>query len=85
MLANRVVKRTGEIADFDEDRIRNAVLKAVLATGRNVPAEELDSVVDSVVEEIEARFNEFFPNVENIQDLVEKHLVLAGHYEVAKA
>ncbi len=85
MLANRVVKRTGEIADFDEDRIRNAVLKAVLATGQDVPPEELDSVVDSVVDEVQARFSEFFPNVENIQDLVEKHLVLAGHYEIAKA
>ncbi|MEE8277771.1 MAG: ribonucleoside-diphosphate reductase subunit alpha [Thermoanaerobaculia bacterium] len=85
MLATRVVKRTGEIADFDEDRIRNAILKAVMATGPEMPADELDSIVHAVVDEIQIRFTDFFPNVENIQDLVEKSLVLAGHYEIAKA
>ncbi|MFQ5527341.1 MAG: ribonucleoside-diphosphate reductase subunit alpha [Thermoanaerobaculia bacterium] len=80
-----VVKRTGEIADFDEERIRTAILKAVEARRTNVPAHEIDAVLETIVHEIEGRFNDFFPNVENIQDIVEKHLVLAGHYEVAKA
>jgi len=34
--------------------------------------------------EVEERFEEFYPNVENIQDIVEKHLVKNGLYEVAK-
>ena len=38
-----------------------------------------------IVDEIENRFNDFYPNVENIQDIVEKQLVLKGHYEIAKA
>ncbi len=85
MQVTRVVKRTGEIADFDEERIRTAILKAVEATGNELSLGEVDGVVLSVVGEIQSRFREFFPNVENIQDLVEKHLVLADHYEIAKA
>jgi ribonucleoside-diphosphate reductase alpha chain len=85
MQVTRVVKRTGEIADFDEERIRTAILKAVEATGNELTPGEIDGVVLSVVDEIQGRFREFFPNVENIQDLVEKHLVLADHYEIAKA
>ena len=84
MLSTRVVKRTGEIADFDEERIRTAILKAVEAVGEEIPAEAVDRVVTSVTTEIDSRFADFFPNVENIQDLVEKHLVLAGYYEIAK-
>jgi hypothetical protein len=87
MLATRVVKRNGEVVEFDEARIRNAVVKAVRATGKDPEVDEqrLDRLVDRVVEEIGGRFTEFYPNVENIQDIVEKHLVLDGMYEIAKA
>jgi ribonucleoside-diphosphate reductase alpha chain len=85
MPTTRVVKRTGVLADFDEERIRTAILKAVAAVDREIRPHEVDTIVASVTTEIEDRFVEFFPNVENIQDLVEKHLVLAGHYEIAKA
>ncbi|MDX1503383.1 MAG: ribonucleoside-diphosphate reductase subunit alpha [Thermoanaerobaculia bacterium] len=85
MLTTRVVKRTGVVADFDEERIRTAILKAIAAVGEEIPSEKVDGIVAAVSAEIDARFAEFFPNVENIQDLVEKHLVLAGHYEIAKA
>ena len=86
MLPTRVVKRTGELADFDEDRIRTAILKAVAASGSDkMSAEAVDETVAAITGEINGRFTEFFPNVENIQDLVEKHLVLGGRYEIAKA
>jgi ribonucleoside-diphosphate reductase alpha chain len=87
MLATRVVKRTGEVVPFDEGRIKNAIVKAVRATGKTseVPDARLDALVDRIVEEIGNRFIDFFPNVENIQDIVEKHLVLDGLYEIGKA
>ncbi|MDX1632668.1 MAG: ribonucleoside-diphosphate reductase subunit alpha, partial [Thermoanaerobaculia bacterium] len=85
MLATRVVKRTGEVVDFDVERIRTAIQKAVDATGADVDPLRLDRLVDGIVEEISGRFTDFFPNVENIQDIVEKHLVLDGLYEVSKA
>ena len=80
-----VTKRNGEVADFDEARIRNAIAKAFVATNVEFKQEMLDKLVEGITAEIEQRFTDFFPNVENIQDLVEKHLMLAGHYEVAKA
>jgi ribonucleoside-diphosphate reductase alpha chain len=81
----KVVKRTGELVMFDRDRIRKAIQKAVGATGTTVSPEALDAITSGVVDEVGSRFTDFFPNVENIQDIVEKHLVLAGHYPVAKA
>ena len=87
MLATRVVKRNGDVVEFDEARIRNAVVKAIRATGKDgdVDDQRIDRLVDRVCVEIDGRFTEFFPNVENIQDIVEKHLVLDGLYEIAKA
>ena len=85
MAAMRVVKRTGEIANFDQERIRTAILKAVEARRAELPPNEVDEVLGSIIEDIEGRFDEFYPNVENIQDIVEKQLVLKGHYEIAKA
>ncbi len=85
MLAKRVVKRTGEIVTFNAERIRSAILSTVEATGIAMTPAEVDAVVDNTVADIDGRFTEFFPNVENIQDIVEKHLVVGGHYEVAKA
>ena len=85
MLTTKVVKRTGEIADFDPVRIRSAILAAVAATRSEMTETDADDVVRDIVDDINRRFNDFFPNVENIQDVVEKHLVLAGDYETAKA
>ncbi len=80
-----VCKRNGEVVAFDQSRIQNAVVKAVIASGQELPAAAIDQLAADVVEEVQARFVDFYPNVENIQDIVEKHLVKAGHYEVAKS
>ncbi len=84
MLATKVVKRTGEVVDFDPARIRKAVTNAVQAVGTPIADEQMDEILADIVDEIGGRFAEFFPNVENIQDIVEKHLVRAGYYEIAK-
>ena len=85
MPATKIVKRTGEVVVFDRARIRNAVAKAIRAVGTEIDPGRLDVVVDRVVAEVDERFTDFFPNVENIQDIVEKHLVREGLYEIAKA
>ena len=79
-----VVKRTGEIVDFDEARIGNAILKAVKSTGAEITQAQLTDLVNGICNEIEDRFLDFYPNVENVQDVVEKHLVKKGHYEIGK-
>jgi ribonucleoside-diphosphate reductase alpha chain len=93
MLDLRVVKRTGAVVDFDAGRIFQAIQKAVGAVGgagfgaagTGMPDRAIEGIVDAISAEIKGRFKDFYPNVENIQDLVEKHLVLGQQYEVAKA
>ena len=89
-MSQMVIKRTGEVVEFDGGRIRIAISKAIRASA---PPDQwgtlengtLSSVVAAVVGEIDTRFTELYPNVENIQDIVEKHLVKNGMYEIAKA
>ena len=89
-MSQMVIKRTGEVVDFDGDRIRVAIAKAIRAASPPEQWESLENgtlsgVVSAVVTEIDTRFTELYPNVENIQDIVEKHLVKNGLYEIAKA
>jgi ribonucleoside-diphosphate reductase alpha chain len=80
-----VVKRNGEIVDFDPVRIKNAILKAFRAIKKPVSQlQKIENLVLEIITEIESRFTDFYPNVENIQDIVEKHLVKNELYEVAK-
>ena len=79
-----VVKRNGEIVDFDSSRIKKAISKAVEATKANVDQLLVDEIARDIVAEVEGRFTDFYPNVENVQDVVEKHLVKRELYEVAK-
>ena len=69
-----VVKRSGEVVKFDLDRIQNAINAAISAGDENFDPKSVTLVVDSIQKEINDRFTEFYPNVENIQDIVEKNL-----------
>lgn len=81
-----VVKRNGDVVEFDTSRISNAIGKAIKATGSEevVPQDKLDAITRDVVAEVAGRFTDFYPNVENIQDVVERNLVKHGLYEIAK-
>ena len=79
-----VVKRTGNIVDFDSDKIKSAVMKSVRSAKQDLGEEVIEKIVSNVCQEINERFVEFYPNVENIQDIVEKNLMKEGHYEIAK-
>jgi len=78
-----IVKRDGTREPFDPKRILAAIGKAQAAVGQaDEPAAQ--AVTESVVDEI-ARRRPADVTVENVQDLVEKHLVQHGLIEVAKA
>ena len=79
-----VVKRNGNVVEFEIERIKNAILKAIRATNLTVSESQIDSLIDEIDVEIENRFVDFYPNVENIQDIVEKHLMRMELYDVAK-
>jgi len=80
----KVVKRNGDVVDFDPNRISKAVAKAAIATGTALTTKALDKMVEEISIEVLDRFIDFYPNVENIQDIVEKHLMRNSFYEIAK-
>lgn len=89
----KIIKRTGQVVDFDLDRISVAIQKATQATQEKseipflVPDNFVQAIVDQVQGELEARFvnPEIIPSVEGIQDLVEQRLVESGHFEIARS
>jgi ribonucleoside-diphosphate reductase beta chain len=86
MTAVLVQKRSGSVVDFDRSRIANAIAKAYAATSVGLPEAELNTLVDRVLEEIHKTFGEkLVPNVEQIQNIVEKEIATKGDFDVAKA
>ena len=89
--AASVAKRDGRLVDFDASRIRHAVEMAFRAeVGCPYPdalAAEVDEQVsrigDAVVGRLQAR-GEATLHIEQIQDDVERELMSAGHYTVAR-
>ncbi|RLG20904.1 ribonucleotide-diphosphate reductase subunit alpha [Candidatus Micrarchaeota archaeon] len=81
----QIRKREGNIVDFDPTKITIAILKAMEAVGKK--NETLaKALTDKVVQELEDRFDgHTIPGVEDIQDIVETVLIMAGQAEVAKA
>jgi ribonucleoside-triphosphate reductase len=80
-----VRKRDGRLESFDQERITNAIWKAVKAVGGK-DREQAGKISDQVLAELKNRFGEDgVPTVEEIQDLVEKMLIENGHARTAKA
>jgi ribonucleoside-diphosphate reductase alpha chain len=84
MFSGKIKKRDGRIVDFDAERIKNAVYKAFLAVelGDGVKAEK---VTKEVVRQVEEKFKETPPSVEDVQDLVVEVLRRYGYEAVALA
>lgn len=78
-------KRDGKLAEFDSNRITNAIWKAAKAVGGKDKS-VANRLCEQVVSELEKRFgDEGVSTVEEIQDLVEKILIENGHARTAKA
>ena len=84
MFLNKIRKRDGSVVQFEEEKITEAIWKAAKAVGGNNRelAEHLGKVV---VDDIQEKFDNRIPNVEEVQDIVEKALIEAGHAKTAKA
>lgn len=59
--------------------------KAFVGTGVDVSPETLEKITDDVIVGVQEHFVERIPNVESVQDLVEKVLAERGFFEVSKA
>ena len=87
MTIKHVLKRDGQTVPFDRKRIVNAISKGMHATkeGSYEEAEKVGENVCIELEKIKKQHKSFEPNVEGIQDMVEKSLILAGYVQTAKA
>ncbi|MDE1874716.1 MAG: ribonucleoside-triphosphate reductase [Patescibacteria group bacterium] len=86
-LVKKVEKRNGVIAPFDFAKIVRAVDKAMRAAQEGSLA-EASKVAEAVLGElasITAKYKNFIPSVEGIQDTVEKELILGRYVKTAKA
>ncbi|MBR0357261.1 MAG: ribonucleoside triphosphate reductase, partial [Clostridia bacterium] len=83
-MIRQIKKRDGRIETFDQDKIKNAIWKAAKAVGGTNEAIAED-LADQVVQMVSDRFTDAIPEVEDIQDTVEKVLIENGHAKTAKA
>jgi len=81
----QIRKRSGEIVDFDRDKITNAIYKATEAIGdadKKLARELSNNVVKTLNKKFHARS---IPAVEEIQDIVEEILIQNRQIKTAKA
>lgn len=83
-MLKEIRKRDGRIEAFDREKIRIAIWKAAQAVNGTNEA-IADALTDEVVRIADQRFTDQIPDIESIQDIVEKVLIEAGHARTAKA
>ena len=81
----KVQKRDGVIVDFDQNRIKDAIFKALTATEKG-DGKKSKRLSERVVVFLNRRFKkDEIPQVEQIQDIIEEVLILEGLVETAKS
>ena len=81
----QVVKRDGEIAEFDLKKIGAAITKAFDATNKMYNSDIIDLLALRVTSDFQGKVKEGAVHVEDIQDSVEHTLEQSGYTDVAKA
>jgi len=80
-----IKKRNGSVAEFCKEKITNAIFAAAKAVGGE-DKEVAEKLADKVIAIIEYRHDESsIPDVEEVQDIVEKVLIKTGHAKTAKS
>lgn len=85
-LIRNIKKRDGQIVPFDLLKISNAINKAMSVSNEGSP-EEAELVANKVLAElvkIAKKFKDFVPDVEGIQDIVERELILSEYVKSSK-
>ena len=81
----QVKKRNGTIVDFDQEKITQAIFKAITATGQG-DGKRSRKLSNRVAKILKRRFKkDEIPQVEQIQDIVEEVLILENLVDTAKA
>lgn len=77
----QIIKRDGQKAAFDVNRIKKAITLAFKSVSNNDCSKEVESLLPPITAKITEKQE---ISVEEIQDIVEQYLMQAGHYQVAK-
>ena len=80
---SEIKKRDGNVVKFKKSKIASAIFKAASSVGGK-DIEEAAKLADKVVIDLEKQ-TQGIPTVEQLQDLVEKVLIEAGHAKTSKA
>ncbi|MBE6754200.1 MAG: ribonucleoside triphosphate reductase [Ruminococcaceae bacterium] len=83
-MSRNIMKRDGRVEVFDPAKITNAIFRAAMAVGGS-NEEKARMLTEQVMAEIDARYGDSTPDVEGVQDIVEKVLIENGHARTAKA
>lgn len=84
-MTKKVRKRDGNVVLFDDNKIAEAIWKAVKAVG-GTDKDRANELAKKSIDFIYSKINEnAIPNVEEVQNAVEKILIEEGHAKVAKA
>ena len=81
---DKIIKRDGRRVKFDKKKIYNALYKAFASLDINDDY-LINEITNEVVDNIDIRFENKIPKVEDIQDEIEKVLIEYNEAEVAKA
>ena len=89
MFIKHVVKRSGEIGDYDRSKINTAIGKAVTAVEKRPNPDKAEFLTQKTEEKLRlmmaGRHKNSIPAIEEIQDIVETVLIEENEVQVAKA
>ena len=83
-MINTIKKRDGRLANFDINKIANAIQKAFSSTVGKKDYNVCLQLAKTVCQHLQQQYNTT-PSIEQIQDMVEKVLIENGHINTAKA
>ena len=79
-----IIKRDGRVVLYEQNKIASAILRALEVSGDG-DAADAARVANDVQRELEGQFTDRSPNIEAIQDTVERQLMNHGFNAAAKA
>ena len=87
MQIDNIIKRDSTLKPFQQVKITDAILKAMISVDNGEPedAEKISSSVFNALIERKQSIPNYVPNIEEIQDLVEQKLMQSEFLDVAKS
>ena len=82
-MLSHIIKRGGAKVPFDQNKIRKAIAKAGVATGE-FTAVEAEELTQKVIHQLQKN-GKAIPTVEEVQDIVERTLMLSPYKKTAKS